>query len=526
MKLFWKGVLLAAIPSIFEIVALGFLVDAQQQAAQADAWAMHSSAVLDESSSLFEPVLNEAVRFRGAMLAQVPSLAPPEFWDALNLQATNLVNSVPDNPSQQQRARQIRDDVVRYRAALEKTYKIAVDGGPDAIRDRYRPGGGVEVLELLKTELVQFQREERRLDQNRRLAVHTARLHQQYSLYVIIILSMAVGIIAVYLFNKSVGSRLASVTRNAERIGTDEPLEPLVAGSDEITTVDFALHEAAEQLHARGIAQANAERELMERADALALVNEDLRQQRQDNEMFIYSVSHDLRSPLVNLEGFSKELVYSSQDLKAQLASAEVPDAIRRELIRIVDVDFEPSLRYVSAAVTQASRIIDALLKLSRVGRIELREEAIDINAMVQGLLDAAAQSIRSAEIAVSVADLPPMQGDAAAIGQVFANLINNAIYYRNPAVQATLEVGGVKSADDVSYFVRDNGLGINNQQQAKLFVAFKRFHPQAAKGEGIGLAYVKRVVDRHSGKIVVVSAEGQGSTFTLHFPGRALREG
>ena len=124
MKLFWKGVLLAAIPSIFEIVALGFLVVAQQQASVADAWAMHSAAVLDESSALFEPILNEAVRFRGAMLAQSPSLAPPEFWAALNTQASNLVDSVPDNPSQQLRARQIRDDVVRYRAALEKTYRM------------------------------------------------------------------------------------------------------------------------------------------------------------------------------------------------------------------------------------------------------------------------------------------------------------------------------------------------------------------------------------------------------------------
>ena len=525
MKLFWKGVLLAAIPSIFEIVALGFLVIAQQQASLADAWAIHSAAVLDESSALYEPVLGEAVRFRGSMLAQSPSLAAPEFWAALNTQASNLVDSVSDNPLQAQRARQIRDDVVRYRAALEKTYHIAVDGGPDAVRDRYRPGGGVEVLGVLRGELAKFQHEERRLDEERRAAANLARLHQQWSLYVIIILSMAVGVIAVYLFNKSVGTRLASVTRNAARIGTGEPLEPVVAGSDEITTVDYALHQAADQLHAKSIAQAGAERELAERVDALALVNEDLRQQRQDNEMFIYSVSHDLRSPLVNLEGFSKELVYSSQDLKAQVASAQVPDEIRTELTRILDVDFEPSLRYVSAAVTQASRIIDALLKLSRVGRIELREEAIDINALVRTLLDAAAQTVRAAEIKVSVADLPPMQGDAAAIGQVFANLINNAIYYRDLTRPATLEIGGSKSADDVSYFVRDNGLGITGQQQAKLFVAFKRFHPQAAKGEGIGLAYVKRVVDRHSGKIVVVSAEGEGSTFTLNFPARALRE-
>ena len=266
-----------------------------------------------------------------------------------------------------------------------------------------------------------------------------------------------------------------------------------------------------------------AERELADRADALTAANEDLRQQRQDNEMFIYSVSHDLRSPLVNLEGFSKELGYSSQELKGRIAEVEEP--ARGDLQKLIESDFEPALRYVSAAVTQASKIIDALLKLSRVGRIELREENIDMNAMVAMLLDAAAQTIRSAGAKLVVGNLPAMYGDTAAIGQVFANLINNALYYRDPDRPLEIEIGGAQHGDQVTYYIKDNGLGITSQQQTKLFVAFKRFHPQSAKGEGIGLAYVKRVIDRHSGKIAVRSAEQQGSTFTLQFPQRAVKE-
>jgi signal transduction histidine kinase len=525
VKLFWKGVLLAAIPSAFEIVALGFLLAAQHDASVADAWALHSAGVLEASATAYEPVLSEAIRFRGAVLAGTPSLASDQFWDQLDKQTTQLESWVADNPTQVQRARQIHDDVMRYRTALERTYQITVTGGEAATRQRYAPGGGVEVLDRVRAEFAKFNHEEHRLDEERRDAAVVARRHQQWSLYVVFLLSVVVGMIAVYLFNRSVGTRLAVVTRNAQRIGSGETLEPVVGGNDEITTVDRALHKASDELTAKSIAQAKAEHELAERAEALASANEDLRQQRQDNEMFIYSVSHDLRSPLVNLEGFSKELVYSSQDLKNQLMSRDLADDVRQDFKRILDNDFEPSLRYVSAAVTQASRIIDALLKLSRVGRIELREEAIDVNAMVATILDAAAQTIRTAGASIKVGDLPPMFGDAPAMAQVFANLINNAVYYRDPNKVAEIEIGGARSGDDVSYFVRDNGLGMSPQQQTKLFVAFKRFHPQAAKGEGIGLAYVKRVVDRHSGKINVVSAEGEGSTFLLNFPTRALRE-
>ncbi len=523
MTLFWKGILLAAIPSIFEIVALIFLLSAQHDAGLADQWALHSADVLDRSSALYEPILNEAVRFRGAILQGHPSMAGDPFWDALDLQAADVAEMVADNPSQEQRAKAIRDDVRNYRIALSKTYAIAVEGGIAAIQARYRPGGGVEVLDRLRAEFLKFQHEERRLDIERRAAARVARLHQQYALYVIILLSLVVGFFAVYIFNRSVGLRLASVTRNAHRIGLGETLEPVVLGNDEITTVDLALHRAADELAAKRAFQARAEQQLAERADLLAAANEDLRQQRQDNEMFIYSVSHDLRSPLVNLEGFSKELGYSSKEIKARIA--EVPEPARGELQKLVETDFEPALRYVSAAVAQASRIIDALLKLSRVGRIELREESINVNAMVTTLIDSVAQTVRDAGAKITVGDLPPMYGDGPAIGQVFANLLNNALYYRDPHRPPEIEIGGSREGEDVSYFFKDNGLGMTAQQQTKLFVAFKRFHPQAAKGEGIGLAYVKRVIDRHSGKISVSSIEHQGSTFTVQFPQRALKE-
>ena len=233
MTLFWKGILLAVIPSIFEIVALIFLLSAQHDAGIADAWAMHSADVLDSSSALYEPILAEAVRFRGAILQDQPSMADDQVWNTLDAQAARLSEEVRDNPQQQQRAKAIRDDIKRYREALGRTYAIAVNGGIEGIRARYRPGGGVEVLDRLSGEFSKFQHEERRLDLERKLAARTARERQQYDIYVMILLSVVVGFIAVFIFSRSVGSRLAAVTRNAARMGSGEPLEPTVAGRDE-----------------------------------------------------------------------------------------------------------------------------------------------------------------------------------------------------------------------------------------------------------------------------------------------------
>lgn len=525
MKLFWKGLLLVAVPTLFELVALLFLLSAQREAVIADGWSLHTAEVLNMSSAILEPLLGEAVRFRGAELAEMPSLADDAFWDGVDQKVSDLTQLVSDNPSQVQRARGIREMTRLYRAALAKTYAIGQAGGRDALRDRYRPGGGVEVLEKIRVQFAQFQAEEHRLSEARRAIAKEARERQQVALYIIVLLSLVIGVLTLYVYNRSVGMRLEAVIRNAELLAKEEPLAERVGGRDEITLVDETLHRAADELREKARLKDIAEQELAKRNEVLSLMNEDLRQQRQDNEMFVYSVSHDLRSPLVNLEGFSKELAYSSTELRDRLNKMHINADERAGLEQILDTDFEPALRYVSAAVTQASRIIDALLKLSRVGRIELHEENIDMAAMVGTLIDATTRTIRGNEVTLEVKDLPPMVGDSAAVSQIFSNLINNAIYYRDKSRLGRIEIGGESNGQDVSYYVRDNGLGMSEQQQAKLFIAFKRFHPEVAQGEGIGLAYVKRVVEKHSGRITVQSTVGEGSTFFVHFPGRSVKE-
>jgi PAS domain S-box-containing protein len=255
-----------------------------------------------------------------------------------------------------------------------------------------------------------------------------------------------------------------------------------------------------------------------ERTAELAEANRELRQKNDENEMFVYSVSHDLRSPLVNLQGFSGELAKASKALTEALAADDIPGDARQKAQAILDGKMAKSLGFIQAAVLRLSSIIDALLRLSRAGRIEYRWEWVDPGRVVGRVLDATQAVISEKGAAVTVGDLPPVWGDATALEQLFANLIGNSLMYLDPTRPGTIEVGSLHSSEGPVYFVRDNGLGIAASHQPKIFQLFQRAHPGIGKGEGIGLAIVARVAERHRGRVWVESAAGAGSTFFVTF--------
>jgi signal transduction histidine kinase len=118
------------------------------------------------------------------------------------------------------------------------------------------------------------------------------------------------------------------------------------------------------------------------------------------------------------------------------------------------------------------------------------------------------------------VQDLPPCWGDPTAVEQIFANLIGNAVNYLNPQRPGKIEISSIAEEPGLrTYYVRDNGLGIPADHLPKVFVAFQRLHPNIAEGEGIGLALVRRIVERHGGRIWVESTVGEGSTFFVALP-------
>jgi signal transduction histidine kinase len=288
-----------------------------------------------------------------------------------------------------------------------------------------------------------------------------------------------------------------------------------------------ARQEELERLTATLQAQAH---DLVQQATQLADANRDLAQKNDENEMFVYSVSHDLRSPLVNLQGFSQELALVGKDLRGLLASSAVPQATRDEALELLDGDMADSLRFIQAAVSRLGAIIDALLRLSRAGRLEYQRQTVDTGAIVSRVVDAAHETIEARAACVTVEPLAPSWGDPTALEQIFANLIGNALNYLDPQRPGQIEVCCAPPQGDVAqahpgclvYSVRDNGLGIPEHAREKVFQIFQRLHPQAASGEGLGLALVRRIVERHQGAIWVESVEGKGSAFFVALPQHA----
>ncbi len=262
----------------------------------------------------------------------------------------------------------------------------------------------------------------------------------------------------------------------------------------------------------------------------LAQTNRELLSKNDENEMFFYGVSHDLRSPLLNLVGFSKELSYVSQDIRGIFTESNLPAAEKTRGLALVD-EMTGMVRFIQTAVGRVSNIIDGLLRLSREGRVEYRSEPLDLNGMIGRILASMQMTISERGAKVALNDLPFALGDPTAIEQVFANLIGNAMAYVDPKRPVFIEVGHLQAAAGAeagengfhTYYVKDNGVGIPEKARPKLFHLFQRFHPEIAKGNGIGLAIVRRIVNRHGGDIWVESTEGAGSTFFVRLPAQPL---
>jgi PAS domain S-box-containing protein len=262
--------------------------------------------------------------------------------------------------------------------------------------------------------------------------------------------------------------------------------------------------------------------------------NLELDQKTKENEAFVYSVSHDLRSPLVNLEGFSQELALVGQEVREILEDSDVPPETRRQGLSLLDEDMTISIRFIQAGVKRLSNIIDALLRFSRVGRVEYRWQQVHLNSVIGGIIDAMSDTIAERGANVAAGDLPPAWGDSTQLEQVFANLLSNALNYLDPERPGLIEVGfrEPKAASDDeekrkfhTYYVKDNGLGIPEPALDKIFQVFQRLHPEKAVGEGMGLTLVQRVVERHGGKIWAESIEGEGSTFFVRLPSERGRQ-
>ena len=529
MRLTTKGLLLIAIPAVFELALLSGLVKAQVDAAQAERWQAHSEDVLRQTTAILAPVLLDSVRLRGAVLSNSADVTTPvALWMDIDRRIDQLADLVADNPPQVERAVQIRQSVQAYRQWSDRVQDLLHSGRRRDVIERFSELASTDVLDRFRAQIAAFQNEERLLDTQRSTEAEAARERQQVRVVAAVLGSLLFVALAVWLFTRGVRGRLAQLSDNAGRLASNEPLAPIDHGSDEIARLDHTLHETSRRLLEAERIQARFQSDLARRANELTAINETLRQQTQENEMFIYSVSHDLRAPLVNLQGFSKELIHACDDLRAAVRQSSLTPARRQHIEQLVDEDIGEALHYLQTAVLRASHIIDALLRLSRVGRVEYRRQQVHVRDIVQRVIDAMQVSIRARRARVVVHDLPSVWGDPTALEQVFANLVGNAINYLDASRNGRVEIGTTPAPPGVQslriFYVRDNGLGIPAIAIPRLFSAFQRLHGNVATGEGIGLALVRRVVERHGGRVWAESTEGVGTTFYFSLPEAELR--
>ena len=217
-------------------------------------------------------------------------------------------------------------------------------------------------------------------------------------------------------------------------------------------------------------------------------------------EAFSYSVSHDLRAPLRHIDGFAEMLCRTAGPTLAE--------------------ENQEILKVISDSAKQMGQLIDDLLTFSQMGRSELKLIPIGMPAFVEQIIQELTPEARSRKVVWKVGRLPTVHADPITFRQVMVNLLCNALKYSSKRPESRVEIGAKDSGSEITFFVRDNGVGFDPRYAAKLFGVFQRLHSASDfQGTGIGLAIVRRIIARHGGKTWAEGALDEGATFYFSLP-------
>ncbi len=254
--------------------------------------------------------------------------------------------------------------------------------------------------------------------------------------------------------------------------------------------------------------------------EALGRFAAELAEKNKELEAIVYTVSHDLRSPLVNVQGFGKQLQRACDAIRAATSDAGENGAVpAAKLKQPVEVAIPQALRFINAGVAKMETLLAGLLRYSRLGRVALTPRPLNMNGMIAEITAAMKFQLDEAKAEIEVEPLPVCEGDPVQTSQVFANLLDNALKYRNRERPLRVRIRGRVHEGHAIYEVADNGIGIASEHQGKVFEIFHRLNPDATAGEGLGLTIAQRVLERQKGRIWVESRPGAGSTFFVSLP-------
>ncbi|MDD3877668.1 MAG: PAS domain S-box protein [Bacteroidales bacterium] len=252
--------------------------------------------------------------------------------------------------------------------------------------------------------------------------------------------------------------------------------------------------------------------------ESIRKLNEDLIDKNKEMEQFVYVTSHDLRSPLVNIQGFTKELVNASKEILSVVNTTNNVNELRGKIDTIYNEDLNESLHYILLSARKMDALLNGLLKLSRMGRIALNIKELNMDKMLRDIISSFNFQIQSKNINVKVSELYNCKADENLLSQVFSNLIDNAVKYMDKDNGGQIIISNEIVNGKIIYCVEDNGPGISKEYHQKIFEIFHRLSTKT-EGEGLGLSIVQKIIEKHGGNIRVDSEIGTGSKFFIEIP-------
>lgn len=254
------------------------------------------------------------------------------------------------------------------------------------------------------------------------------------------------------------------------------------------------------------------EETVAQRTESLQLANNEL-------QSYAYIVGHDLRAPLVNIMGFTEELDRASGIFRSYLNAtrASTADANSKAAIEAVETDIPEALGFIRSSMRRMDNLINQILVIARAGNRELNPESLRLNDLMDETLATVRHRLDENNIAIEMdRQLPEVRSDRLALQQIIGNLLDNAIKYMDPARTGKIGIRGWRKGALAVFEISDNGRGIAEGDQERIFELFRRSGKQDTVGEGVGLAHVRTLVRRLGGDVSLLSVLGKGTTFQV----------
>jgi len=301
---------------------------------------------------------------------------------------------------------------------------------------------------------------------------------------------MVIGILAARIVSNDITKPLTQLTNAARTMPEGEQLTIDIPGNDELSLLATAFNRMTGQIY---MMWHDLEQKVQDRTWQLERANKEL-------DAFSYSVSHDLRTPLRAINGYA---IMLKEDYGPQF-----------------DAEANRIINNIVTNATRMGQLIDDLLGFARLGKKDLVLTHVDMQDLAHAVVNELLQNEDNKDYDIQITGLPVAEADAGMVRQVLVNLVSNAIKYSSKKERPVIQIGGEDHDDYTVYFVKDNGAGFDMAYADKLFGVFQRLHSQEEfEGTGVGLALVKRIIDKHHGTIRAEGHEGKGAAFYFHLP-------